>query len=152
MPHFDRVIGLAVVIAAGAFVSGCGDGQSKYTKIEPAHVESISGSKLKKITLTPKAIERLDVQTAVVRNTSIAAEGQSPTMRKVVPYSSVIYDTHGGTWVYISPKSRDFVRHEIDIDYIDGDNVVLKDGPPDNTTIAVIGVAELYGAEAGIGH
>ncbi|MGI9477393.1 MAG: hypothetical protein ACR2PI_11865, partial [Hyphomicrobiaceae bacterium] len=115
-------------------------------------VEPISSSKLRKITLTPKAIERLDMKTAVARETGVAATGQSLTMRKVVPYSSVIYDTHGGAWVYISPKPRDFVRHKIDIDYIDGENVVLIDGPPNNTTIVVIGAAELYGAESGTGH
>lgn len=151
MVRLDRVGSLAVLMVAAAFVSGC-DEKSKYTKIEPAQVEKVSGSKLKKITLTPKAIERTDVQTVVVRETSVASSGAaSPVMRQVVPYSSIIYDYNGGTWVYTSPKAREFIRHEIEIDYIDGDNVVLKSGPPNDTTIATVGAAELYGTEVGMG-
>jgi hypothetical protein len=72
--------------------------------------------------------------------------------RKVVPYSALIYDPDGDTWVYTSPKPRTFVRYEVEVDYIEGDMAVLDEGPPTGTVIAVVGVAELYGAEFKVGH
>jgi hypothetical protein len=72
--------------------------------------------------------------------------------RKVVPYSALIYDPDGDTWVYMSPAPRTFVRQEVEVDYIDGDMAVLDEGPPTGTVIAVVGVAELYGAEFKVGH
>jgi hypothetical protein len=71
---------------------------------------------------------------------------------KVVPYGAVIYDAYGGTWVYTSPEPRVFVRHEIDIDYIDGDMTVLSHGPDVGTAVVTVGVAELFGTEFEIGH
>jgi hypothetical protein len=69
-----------------------------------------------------------------------------------VPYSSSIYDPNGKTWVYTSPRPRTFYRKECVVNYIEGDMVFLKDGPPTGTKIASVGVAELYGAEFEVGH
>jgi hypothetical protein len=74
------------------------------------------------------------------------------TKRKVVPYSALIYDPHGQTWVYTGPKPRTFVRHKVEVDYIQGHVAVLKDGPPTGTVVASVGVAELYGTEFKLGH
>jgi len=76
----------------------------------------------------------------------------STTKRKVVPYSALIYDPHGQTWVYTGPKPRTFVRHKVEVDYIQGHVAVLKDGPPTGTVVASVGVAELYGTEFKLGH
>ncbi len=76
----------------------------------------------------------------------------SGTERKVVPYSALIYDSRGQTWVYTSPESRAFVRHKVEVDYIQDDLAVLKDGPPAGTVIAAVGAAELYGTEFKVGH
>ena len=72
--------------------------------------------------------------------------------RKVVPYSALIYDSHGQTWIYTSPSARTFVRHKVEIDQIQGDVAVLKDGPPAGTVVASVGAAELYGTEFKVGH
>ena len=71
--------------------------------------------------------------------------------QKIVPYSSVLYDTRGNTWVYISPKPLVFVRHAIAVDFIDGDIAVLTSGPAVGARVVSVGVPELYGAETGIG-
>ena len=75
----------------------------------------------------------------------------SGAQRKIVPFSSVIYDPTGGTWVYTSPEPLEYVRHLITVDYIDGDIAVLSDGPPTDMAIVAIGAAELFGLEFGIG-
>jgi hypothetical protein len=75
----------------------------------------------------------------------------SGTLQKVIPYSAVIYDLTGDTWVYTSPEPLTYVREPISVDYIEGDVAVLADGPPVGTLIATVGVAELYGVDTGVG-
>jgi hypothetical protein len=75
----------------------------------------------------------------------------SGTLQKVIPYAAVIYDLTGDTWVYTSPEPLTFVRQPISVDYIEGDMAVLVDGPDAGTLVATVGVAELYGADTGVG-
>jgi len=76
----------------------------------------------------------------------------SGSRRKVVPYAAVLYDAHGDTWVYTNPEPLVFVRHRIMVDYINGDQAVLSEGPPAGTVVVTVGGAELFGAEFEIGH
>jgi len=76
----------------------------------------------------------------------------STSQRRVVPYSSVIYDENGGTWVYTCPEPLNYVRAPITIDFIEGDVAVLKDGPPNGTQVVSVGAVELYGTEFAVGH
>jgi hypothetical protein len=71
--------------------------------------------------------------------------------RSVVPYNAVIYDLKGDTWVYTSPAPLSYVRHHVKIDYIDDDTAILTEAPPVGTKVVSVGVAELFGAEFGIG-
>jgi hypothetical protein len=112
-------------------------------------VEHVEGSEISKITLTEKAMERLAIATAPVRE-AMVTRAASP--RRVVPYAAVLYDAHGETWVYTSPEQRAFIRHPIGVDYIEGDLAVLSDGPPSGTLVVTVGAAELFGAEFEIGH
>lgn len=72
--------------------------------------------------------------------------------RMVIPYSAVIYDVHGTTWVYTNPEPLTFVREQVTVDYIDGDNAVLAKSLASGTRIVSVGAAELYGTEFGVGH
>jgi hypothetical protein len=142
----DRWMGaakVAVVVIAGLQLTGCRKHVEAHKAEHPAEVQAIAGSELKKVTLTERAVQRLDVKTDEVRDQG----GQS-----VVPYSSLIYDPKGKTWVYTNPSPRTFVRQEVEIDRIIGDKVVLKRGPQNGTVIASRAVAELYGTEFKVGH
>jgi hypothetical protein len=110
----------------------------------PARLEAIDGSNIKKITLTPKAAQRLDVQTGHVR---LDASG-----RKVVPYAAVVYDKDGSTWVYTNPQPLTYVRQAIKVELIAGADAVLKEGPEVGVQVATTGAPQLYGAEKGVGH
>jgi hypothetical protein len=90
------------------------------------------------------AMERTDVRTEKVRRDSSG--------RLVVPYSSIIYDPHGGVWVYTSPEERTFLRHKVVVADIQGDDVYLTEGPAVGTAVASMGAAEIYGAEFEMGH
>lgn len=127
-------------------ILACRSNHEKHEVEHPATVEDIEGSDLSIITLTEQAVERIDLQTAKV------TEMQQSPKKLVVPYSSIIYDFNGQAWVYTSPEERTFIRHKIDIDHIQGNNVFLNDGPPEGTVVATVGVAELYGTEFKVGH
>lgn len=71
--------------------------------------------------------------------------------RLVIPFSALIYDIYGDTWVYTNPEPRHFLRVPVVVDYIDGDQVILVDGPAAGTTVVTIGVAELHGTDTGVG-
>lgn len=146
MQHYNRWM-IVVLIIAGLQISACERKSGMHSKIEPAHVEHIQGSKLSRVTLTEKAIERLDLKTAPVKEQQV-----SGSLRKVVPYSALLYDKHGKTWLYKSTEPRIFVRHPIIVDYIEGDLAILSDGPPTDTQVVTVAAAELFGAEIGIGH
>lgn len=79
-----------------------------------------------------------------------AVKGSADT-HKVVPYSAVLYDVKGDAWVYTNPEGLMFVRAPIEIDYILGPMAYLVDGPAVGTAVVTNGVAELYGAETGVG-
>ena len=139
----NKWIVIAALAIAGLLLTACQKDHGAHHAEHPAEVEAIPGSDLKKVTLTERAVERLALKTEKVR------EDKSG---KVVPYSSLIYDPMGQTWVYTSPTPRTFVRQKVDVDQIKGDMVYLKDGPPVGTIIASVAVAELYGTEFAVGH
>ena len=76
------------------------------------------------------------------------AEPGSNTPKKVVPYSAILYDLTGDTWVYTNPEPSVFVREQVDIERIEKDLAVLNTGPAVGTQVVTIGAAELYGAES----
>jgi hypothetical protein len=142
MKHITRLMVAALVIA-GLQLMACQQKHAAHKVEHPAEVKKIEGSNLSSVTLTEHAMQRLDVKTDQVRQQGGKA---------VVPYSSLIYDPKGQTWIYTSPAPRTFVRHKVDIDRINGDAVLLNDGPPVGTTIATVAVAEIYGTELKVGH
>ena len=79
-------------------------------------------------------------------------EPGSNTPKKVVPYSAILYDLTGDTWVYTNPEPSVFVRERVDIERIDKDLAVLNTGPAVGTQVVTIGAAELYGAESRSGN
>jgi hypothetical protein len=76
---------------------------------------------------------------------------ETGSMRKIIPYSALIYDLDGSTWIYVSPEPLVFVREPVTVDFIEGDRVILSEGPSVGTAVATVGVAELYGADTGVG-
>lgn len=138
---------LVASIALGVTLSGCRNAETAHHREQPAQVEHIDGSDIARVTFTEQAMQRVDVQTASIREEQVKGIDF-----KVVPYSSLIYDPHGHTWVYTSPQPRVFLRRQVSVDRIEGDWVYLGDGPPVGTEVASVGVAEIYGTEFEIGH
>lgn len=110
---------------------------------EPAHLEQVEGSEISRVRLSADAAKRLAIETTAVRRIG---------RRLSVPYSAVLYDPTGKTWVYTSPKPLVFMRRPVEIVRIDGGRAFLSSGPRAGTAVARVGVAELYGTEFEVGH
>lgn len=142
-------IWLTVVMLIALLVqSGCSSAdKADGTKPEPpSKVEKVDGSEFNRVILTEKAAERVQVRTSKVRE-----ENVSGGKKLVVPYASLIYGLHGETWVYVSPSPLTYQRAVVEVDFIEGENVYLKAGPSVGTDVADVAVAELYGADTGVG-
>lgn len=66
-----------------------------------------------------------------------------------IPWSAVVFDFYGGTWIYEEIGSRQYVRRRVVVKYTVGADAVLESGPPAGSKIVTLGVQELFGAETG---
>lgn len=126
---------------------------------ETVQLEPVPGKDVHRVVLSERAAERIGLATMPVgpldgsRSSEAAAgrlasaAGEDGGRRTVIPYSAVLYDANGDTWVYTNPEPLVFVRHPVSIDFIDGDDAVLLDGPSSGTEIVTVGGAQLFGAE-----
>jgi hypothetical protein len=109
------------------------------------------------VTFTDQAAQRTGVETvaiAVAPATLLPAGATPSPSMTVVPYSAVVYDPSGVTWVYTVPEPLTYMRAKVVVETVggaEGTEAVLSDGPPAGTTVVTKGVIELYGTELGIG-
>jgi hypothetical protein len=68
-----------------------------------------------------------------------------------VPFSAVLYDADGVSWVYTNPEPLVYIRQRITIDRVTGDQALLTKGPETGTTVVTAGTAQLFGAELDFG-
>jgi len=74
---------------------------------------------------------------------------QSAAENLTVPWSAVVFDIHGGAWVYEKTGDRMYTRRRVVVRYVAADTAVLDSGPPPGTTVVTVGAAELFGTETG---
>jgi hypothetical protein len=138
-----------LLITAGVSLSACSEAPgSSYSSEsashhEPAKLEPIKGTDVKRVIFSAEGAKRVGLQTAQVRGDD---------QRKVIPYEAVIYDPEGNTFTYTSPEPLVYVREKVKVDHVDGDRVVLSEGPPAGTEIVTVGAAEVYGTEFEVAH
>ena len=136
-----RWVVTALALSAGPALAACSSAPVD-DEVQPAVVAEVPGSELPLITLTDSGAERTGIET-----TAISSQSSSS-----VPYSAVLYAPSGDTWVYVSPEPLTYTRHPVTVEAIDGDQAILADGLTPGTEVVTVGVAELYGAELGIGQ
>jgi len=142
MKHSSRWM-VAILLLASLQLASCrGSGETAEEEAGPAKVEHLQGDEPTRVTLTEEAAKRLDIKTEPVRDMELKGK-----QRRVLPYAAILYDTEGNTWTYTNPDPLVFVRHRINVDYIDGDLAVLIGGPPAGSAVVIVGAAELYGSE-----
>jgi RND family efflux transporter MFP subunit len=69
----------------------------------------------------------------------------------VVPWSAVLHDIHGGTWVYEATGPQTFIRRRVQVRYVVDSVAVLATGPKPGAMVVTDGAAELFGTEFGFG-
>lgn len=69
-----------------------------------------------------------------------------------IPWSAVVFDIHGGSWVYTQKSNTLFERKRVFFDHINGGNAVMSEGPAEGSKIVVSGALELFGVETGFAH
>src|SRR2546430_6601946 len=88
------MVGLLAI--AGLQLSACKHVAAAKTEPEhPAQVKRVEGTEFSSVTLTEKAVQRLGLKTDQVRAEKVTQKNQQVGERKVVPYSALIYDSHG---------------------------------------------------------
>ena len=141
--------GLAALVAL-ALLTGCHE-----TKVveqdHPATLEESDQKGIMKIRLTEKAAERTGIQTTQVREEVVSSPSGDVT-RKVIPYGAIMYDKKGATWTFTNPEPLVYMRAAVSVERIDGQKVILADGPPTGTTVVTVGAVQLMGAEHKYGH
>jgi hypothetical protein len=124
---------------------GSPDAAAGTVETAPATVEHIDGTDLARVTLTASAAERVELRTVPVAPYRRGA-------RMVVPYSALIYDEHGQTWVYTRHERLTFVRAAVTVDAIRADRAILSAGPSLGVDVVSVGAAELFGSEFEVDH
>jgi hypothetical protein len=135
----------ALTLTAATLLGSCADAPSDAYVIQndPGHVEHVDGSELGTVTLDEGAAERLQLET-----TQVTKDGELLS----VPDTAVFVDPDGAWWVFTSPEPNVYVRHEISLDHQADGRSLLTSGPEVGTDVVTVGVAELYGIEAEVGH
>jgi RND family efflux transporter MFP subunit len=82
---------------------------------------------------------------------SVTIPLRSESESLVVPWSAVVHDVQGGTWVYEQTGPHRFARRRIEVLHVDRELAVLAAGPPPGARVVTAGVAELFGTEFGVG-
>lgn len=130
--------GAALVLMAAALAfGGCKEVEAESeVGYEPSKLEPVGGGQ--RVTFTTEGARRVGLRTeAVVRR----------GRRLIVPYSALLYDAQGKTYVYTSPQRLRYLRRQVEVARIQADRVFLASGPPVGTSVVTTGVAEVYGTE-----
>ena len=77
------------------------------------------------------------------------ASGKSEAV--VVPWSAVIHDINGGTWVYANTAPQTYSRRRVEVESVVNGMALLRRGPDVGAKIVKTGAAELFAAEFGVG-
>jgi len=86
-----------------------------------------------------------------VQKLAVMLTMRSETQSLVVPSSAILYDIHGGAWVYEQISPLTYVRRRVQVEYTDKEDAVLAAGPEPGAMVVTDGAAELFGTEFGVG-
>jgi len=82
---------------------------------------------------------------------SLNTQNQS-THALTLPWSAVVFDIYGGSWVYTQKSKYIYERKRIFLDYVSGHQAIISEGPPEGSMVVVNGALELFGVETGFAH
>jgi membrane fusion protein, heavy metal efflux system len=80
---------------------------------------------------------------------TLSARAQEQSL--AVPWSAVLHDIQGGTWVYENTAAHTFIRRSVEVRYVIGEWAVLGRAPNVGAKIVTVAAAELFSTEFGGG-
>ncbi|AMV25306.1 hypothetical protein VT84_12975 [Gemmata sp. SH-PL17] len=80
---------------------------------------------------------------------AVALALKEPAEALTVPWAAIIYDYHGGAWVYVKGANYTYTRERVLVRHVSGETAVLAEGPAPGKQVVVAGAAELFGTETG---
>jgi membrane fusion protein, heavy metal efflux system len=80
---------------------------------------------------------------------TVRVKQQGSGEQRVLPWSAVVHDIHGGTWVYEQTAEHTYIRRRVQVRYVVDELAVLQTGPAPGATIVTTSVVELFGTEFG---
>ena len=145
-------IGAVALLLVSTAVASCSRSvaEEPATAGEPAVVTPVEGSQnLHRIQLTDDAADRIGLTLTTVSAAAKTrpADGAHPA---VVAAGAVVYDSSGDTWVFVQQQHLTFQRAQVVVSRVVGNTAVLRSGPPVGSQVALVGVAEIKGAEEGV--
>ncbi len=136
----------ALLVVAGISLSACG-GSSPPSIPVAGKLVHVAGSPTGHVVLTPLGAQSLGVETAAVQAASAHGPG-GPSL--LVPYSSLVYDASGNTYVFVGLSALTFAEVPVSVAQISGDSVYLLRGPAVGARVVTVGAEELYGVQTGV--
>jgi hypothetical protein len=138
MTPLGRLAAIAVIVAGG--VTGCG-GAATTTVSPSSRIEPVAGSSAGKIVLSATGAQRIGIQTAPAAHTGATI---------LVPYSALVYDPNGNTYVFTSIAPLTYTEVPVTVDHINGNDVYLSKGPRMGAAVVTVGAEELLGVQTGV--
>jgi RND family efflux transporter MFP subunit len=76
---------------------------------------------------------------------------RAPEEGLIVPWSAVLHDTTGGTWVYEQIAPQQYARRRVEVRRVVDSVAMLARGPAPGAKVVTSGAAEIFGTEFGTG-
>ncbi len=96
-------------------------------------------------------ISNNDVLFRIGQKVSVSLVKKSPEESLIVPWSAILYDIYGGNWVYAKIAPHVYSRRRVEVSHIVDEFAVLTRGVEVGDEVVVVGVAEIFGTEFGVG-
>lgn len=135
------ILVVITIFSIFTFYNSKDEAKQQKEEIAPAHIEHSEDGKMIYVKLTQRASERIGIETI-----------KTSYNQKKIPYSSIIYDLNGKTWVYVSSEPLTYVRKRANVYRVSDFNAFLSKPLPVDTNVVIQGVPELFGVENGIGE
>ncbi len=98
-------------------------------------------------------LKNVDSTWRPMQRISVMLNTLSKTDNKLtIPYSAVVYDIYGGSWVYMQQSKNSYERKRVFLDHVSGKQAIISEGPAENSQIVINGALELFAVETGFAH
>ncbi len=161
-----RAAAAVAALLASGIIAGCGSSHETSIPVS-ARLVGATGSSPGQVILSQLGKDHIGLQIAraqavpvpapVLTTTVVAGVKHTtstpaprPTASVIVPYSALVYDPTGKTYVFMQRSPLTFVEVPTTVDKITGNSAYLASGPKAGAAVVTVGAEELYGVQTGV--